>query len=80
MKKQENYQPPDSWVPFGNLKPGDKFHDIYDGKIIQFVKIQSNKENAVSLQDGKLWTIEEDEYVDAGWPNLNVTDLKSVRN
>ncbi len=62
---------PSSWVKFGTLKPGDKFHDCIDpGQPTQFVKMYGSGNWAANLDTGVNSYHSDDEFVypiDAGW-------------
>lgn len=72
MRPQGDYHPPQGWVKFSTIKPGEKFHDILQqGRPVQFIKtVQHADRNAVNFQTGEHYTFDQDEFVyptDAGW-------------
>ncbi len=74
MKPSGTYHPPEGWVKFSTLKPGEKFHDIKgQGRPVQYLKISvadTEVMNAVEFLTGTLVPFADDEFVyptDAGW-------------
>lgn len=73
VKPFKDYHPPECFVKFETLRPGDTFHDIIDSKTVQFVKLlrrPSSPFNAVKLDTGEQVNLDEDEFVhpvNVGW-------------
>lgn len=81
MKPHGTYHPPEGWVKFETLEPGDTFHDIgAGGRVIQYIKTKlvlgaidvrnGPIYNSVDLDTGRHFQIAADEFVfpvKAGW-------------
>ena len=79
IKPFGDYNPPEGWIKFENLEPGKTFHEIIDGRPVEFIKLQipvvtgllgAKSYNAVNLGTGELVEFDSDEFIwpiDAGW-------------